>query len=663
MYRVRQSSCRACYGGDISFATFEDCWRQNVAAHVFPGNDQSKMKTGAYKCCFIGMLGIAEDAVPEIQRCIEAYNPNLGTHDIVTCMDFGIYQYECVSLFKVDAKVQVVRDVLRPSLCGKSGVVVQVSSDGIVVEMDTVLQEEVARVTGGSIVEIIQGGDSLHMRQGTAVGDGDMSGFCKVKIDSTVHTIPSTWLRVIVTEPPCSLLWKNTATVFLMPEQVIPAASECTASSMCTGARDMAAKFDEKNEMTAKVFIVKDLTMTQWSQQAQKDAVIDSMCERNMLLPYNFLQGETIRYGDTVHFTWDGCTGTQSVFTGSLASQRFFYVDDSTPAIRAEGRIGCFSPDTGAVLWEIPPLHLVTAIKRVMRRDESLLVVGSSVTYLHDCARTGTVREIFCGCPQHPSECIVQWDMHGVRSTRERVADVERRSFMQSVPIPQSLVVGKIAPIPMHCASDFVLVQFNGQSEIGDRIGEAWFNLKQLNADRLRHRLHCFMSSTFRVGRFTVQERAGISIDELQCTNSTVVVINSKALRSLFAAVSTFCRGASRMHMNNITHGDLNSGNITIGQTTNLEHFSIKMIDLDSMTQHPPGKMDVALYKNDLCDIIQCLLDMVKVVRCARSDHQTAFAKFRSMLFVKKLDTNIMAECVPCTQTADFLSELAKSCG
>jgi len=57
----------------MQFPTFAECWKGNPAAHMFP--DQTRMKRGAFKACFIGMLGVPVEDLPKITKDIHAFNP------------------------------------------------------------------------------------------------------------------------------------------------------------------------------------------------------------------------------------------------------------------------------------------------------------------------------------------------------------------------------------------------------------------------------------------------------------------------------------------------------------------------------------------------------------------------------------------------------------
>ena len=661
------SACCSCYAGDDRFATFEDCWLRNPDAHVFPGGSREKMKAGMHKCCFLGIFGVAAEDLTKIKQDIHLYNPNLTTHDILTCMEFGMVQHECVSQFRMGSSVFVDKDILRPCLDGKRGVVRQHPTEGVVVVMEMVLEKEIRQVTGGSVVRVTQCNDVLHGRQGITLDDGDTRGLCRVEFDSVVHTIPCIWLTSVVEAPVFCKTWEDYAIVSLMPEQLVPAdkagGGAHAKSSKCTDISNMVAKFDADSTVIAKVFATNDVNMAAWSQTAQKNAVVDCICERHERHPDDFLEEESICYGDTVNFSWDSCTGTQSIFECGMASQCFFYVDESTAAIRAEARIGWFSRESGAIQWEFAPAHKFSAIKRIVKRDKSLLVIGSRVAYRHDNTRTGTLQEILSHCPQASAEqrCLVRWNVQPPVVTEEDMVHLERSVLTQQVLLPVSLVVGKIANKPSDCNAEFVLVNFQGRSEMGDRIGQAWFSLRKLSKGRLRHRLRHFMSSAGRVVRFTVQERAGISIRDVIHNNGTVLIVNDTALRNFLAAVSTFCRGASRMHAHHITHGDLTYGNITLAQSTNMEHFSLKMIDLDEMAEHSPGNMYITAYQDDLTHIMQALFDLTRKVTCANNNNRDV-QKCCEMLHDKSYEARHMPVCSSSAETAEFLLTIARLC-
>ena len=118
---ISQSACSSCYGSDMRFPTFAECWQGNPAAYMFL--DGCRMKKGACKTCFIGMLRVAEDDLPHITKDIQQYNSNLRTQDIVTCIELGVRHTRILFEFRLRKQVTVVTDVLRPALINRKGVV------------------------------------------------------------------------------------------------------------------------------------------------------------------------------------------------------------------------------------------------------------------------------------------------------------------------------------------------------------------------------------------------------------------------------------------------------------------------------------------------------------------------------------------------------------
>ena len=109
---------------------------------------------------------------------------------------------------------------------------------------------------------------------------------------------------------------------------------------------------------------------------------------------------------------------------------------------------------------------------------------------------------------------------------------------------------------------------------------------------------------------------------------------------------------------NDITHGDLTNCNITLAQSTNMEHFSLKMIDLDEMTEHSPGNMYITAYQDDLTHIMQALCDLTRQVKCANKDNHGDVQNCCKMLHEKKYEARHMPVCSSSAQTAEFLSTI-----
>ena len=117
------------------------------------------------------------------------------------------------------------------------------------------------------------------------------------------------------------------------------------------------------------------------------------------------------------------------------------------------------------------------------------------------------------------------------------------------------------------------------------------------------------------------------------------------------------------MHANHITHGDLTHGNITMAQSTDMQHFSLKMIDLDEMTEHPPGNMYITAYQDDLTRITQALFDLTRKVKCDNKNYQLEMQNCCNMLHDKSLQACHMPVYSPSAQTAEFLLTIARLYG
>jgi len=690
-HKILPSECQACYDGDMTFPTFAKCWAENPDAHTFDNkmHKREKMKAGAFKCCFIGVLGVGANALPKVIRDIHNYDPNLTTQDIVTCNELGIKYNGGVFGFALNDTVIVVKDVLRPILTQQTGVVRGVLECGYVIRMCSVLLKEVGLLTEGSLVQVECMDDVLHNQQGTTIEDGDSSGWCRVQIDSTVYKMPTIWLKLIHAESSSSrdnTRWEDNAWVSMRCEQMVPThrngeyipfqgdhTSEHTGVDI--GSYAMVRKFDPHSNITSKVFTTFDMGMQDWPELSQKDAIIDCLCEKHALKPYEFLEEEYMITGDIVYFNWEGCIGTQSVFESGEGG--LFYVDNTNPSIRAQARIGKFCKTLGEIMWELPPYHTVGNKQLLSQRTESLLVLGSRVTYRRDCTHTGIIRSFMeddgtlkesIGIEQKCSRCQVEWNTSLSVLHTEKIENLERSVFMQQVVIPPNLFHGKLSQVRRNPPPDFVLVHFQGGSTLGDRMGGVWFNFKQLNDSRLRHKLYTFMSYPWRVARFTVQERVGITIFDLMNSKCKLMIHTARALTEFHEALATFCKGVSNMHRNNITHGDLHMGNITITQTTDNELFSVKMIDFDRMQEHQPNSCDTCTYRSDLLKVLQCIMIITQSVRCQSKDKDVKhnFASrnlcLRGIVSVMERTTRDMQKRILSATSADYLLELSEKC-
>jgi len=176
------------------------------------------------------------------------------------------------------------------------------------------------------------------------------------------------------------------------------------------------------------------------------------------------------------------------------------------------------------------------------------------------------------------------------------------------------------------------------------------------------------MSYPWRVARFTVQERVGITISDLMNSKRKLMIHTARASTEFHEALATFCRGVSNMHRNNITHGDLHMGNITITQTTDNEFFSVKMIDFDRMQEHQPNSCDTCTYRSDLLKVLQCIMNIIQSVRCQSKDEDVKhnFASrnlcLRAIVSVMERTTRDMQKRILSATSADYLLELSEKC-
>ena len=304
-----------------------------------------------------------------------------------------------------------------------------------------------------------------------------------------------------------------------------------------------------------------------------------------------------------------------------------FYVDNTSPRVRAQALIGWSSDAQGGVQWELPRDHTAGDAQPILQRDAGLMVVGSRITHRHDYTRTGRIWELI---ESPPATCLVEWDKvsgaHSVPSNvvvEEDIASLERSVFMRKVAIPPSLMRGTVQDYDAHHAPEYVRVEFQTNSSMGGAARHAWFNLKRLSYHRLRHKLQVFMSYPWRTARFTVQERVGTSIESLQHSKYKLGVDTVGALRNFCEAIVCFCRGTAAMHRKQITHCDLHPDNITITQSADGESFSIKMIDFDRMKERPVSSQTRDFHA-DLLSIVSGLGIVVRAAQCSSPDPHDA---------------------------------------
>ena len=624
----------------MQFPTFAECWKGNPAAHMFP--DGCRMKKGMYKTCFIGMLGVAEDDLPRITQDIQRYNSNLRTKDIVTCMELGVRHTQTLFQIKEGQETTVLIDVLRPALINKRAVVGRCAEEKYQVLMINVREKHIRMVTRGSHVRVTNNTSTLYGQVGIAQRDGDLDGWSCVEIKSVLYTIPTIWLATDSAEAPLDRDWESRAILSVLAEHLVPKHDPNTSIKFAgdgafgnagdTGL-GLVQNFDPDNTVTPKIFATFETNMRDWSQQAQKDAIVDSICELHVNNPARYFEKERIVGGMCVHFNWEGCSGTQSIL--ETKQEDLFYVDNSSPEIRAQAFIGRYSRARAEMQWENGEDRQFVRLQRIEERDEDLMVLHSRVSSRFDHTRTGRLSHRSASVTM----CTVEWDqttdgLSGALITSEKLEDLERSVFIQKVVMPPGLVCGTVDQFSVDMPSTYVHVTFQRGTTISDDMGGAWFHRKQLDESRFRHRLHIFLSYPWRTVRFTVQERVGVSIKCIAVGQSILIINTVSAMRNFRQAIAFFCAGAARMVHENITHNDLHCGNLTISQTSDGESFAVKMIDFERMQKHRRFKTTDA-FKKEFLWILQALDLLVEHVKCVsqypsvRRNHDSAVKALR----------------------------------
>jgi len=625
------------------------------------------MHIGAFKACFIGVLGVAVDALPQIMQDVYAYKPELATQDVVTCLELGGYLGGTLFNFSKGDKVRIVRDDLRKALVGQTGKVLNAGDGWHLVSMDTVRQKDICRITKGSILRVVHIASPLYMQEAIALEDGRLDGWCFVSINKQKYTIPTMWLIPMSASDPTSFSWGHGAIVKILSEHLVPAHTPNTPmpfggeSSVDTVAK--IAKFDPLSIVTPKIFNVLDVTMREWTDTAQKDAVIESMCQEHMRSPNKFFRNESVVGGTAIHFNWQGSAGTQSIFESG--EELFFYVDCTSVAVRVQARIGWSGTAEGVIQWEIAAEHAPEVVQRIRQRDAGLMVVGSRVAHVHDYNRTGTIVELMRAASTDSvcTKCRVHWHYLAGAVAEENIANLERSVLMRQVVMQTSLTWGTVQHYDVTRPPEHVLVQFPRTTTIGRELHQAWFALKQLNYRHLEYKLRSFLSYPWRTGRFAVQERVGMSIVSMQQSESKVDINTDSALRKFHEALVTFCRGAQKMHQQKIAHCDLHAGNITLTQTMDGESFALKMIDFDQLTQLDAADITTAFH-TDLQNILAGIVSLLLLVQCLSDDADVVRNVSSRVLLLGDTLTDLkktlgtMSKISLSVQTADFLADM-----
>jgi len=557
---------------------------------------------------------------------------------------------------------------MRKTLVGETGTVLGVLNGDCHIGMDILKEHVVRQITEGSSLRVICMQSPQYMLEAIALEDGRLDGWCLVSINDKPYTIPTMWLLSITMELPRSKFWLKDANVKVRCENTVLIHKENTPMLFSGESSALVvptiAKFDPLSIVTPKIFRVLDVTMREWSVQAQKDAVIECMCQKHMESPDTFFRNESVVDGMSIHFNWKGSTGTLSIFESG--EELFFYIDNSFVAIRAQARIGRADTEGGIIRWETSAHHTVVQVERIRQRDAGLLVIGSSITHAHDHNRIGTVMGwVRARCKDIvPKKCSVHWDLTGPGIVEEEnVENLERSVLMRTVVMQPSLVSGTVQNHDIARRSKYVLIKFTKNTTIGSELGQAWFDLDQLNYKHLEYKLRNFLSYPWRTARFTIQERVGMSIKSLYQSQCKVSINTDRALRNFHATLIAFCDGARRMHEQNIAHCDLNPGNITLTQSMDGETFALKMIDFDQMKQYQAKNVTV-MFHTDLKFILKGITTLLKLVQC-QSDDEGVTRNFllHVIALIQKVTTfkqrlHGMSNYCPSIHTVQFFADM-----
>ena len=662
---VSQSKCGACYENETSYESFRDCWLMNPTAHEFPKG--GKMMTGSFKVCFIGILGASSGLLQEIKQEIGRYATKLTTTDIVTSIELGMPGFEQIIDAEDKSRVKILRDELRPALINETGRII-VGSPGDIksVYMDSVLEKDIRLITRSSIVRVKHVEDPLYNQRGTACLDGDLFGWCSVTIDSKNYKLPSIWLEVICLEPPEDPKWEFQVCVPVHLERTVPDNSTGTniqfqgdsSKSQIDEIENDINSFDPMHVITPKIFKTFDLSMREWVDTDQKNAIIQCLFEHHQLDPTEFFPKEQMVEGMVVNFSWPESIGSQSVFEGV---DGYTYVVDNTDAsILAQARIG--KVRYGECEWETPAPHKVGAILELSSRNDFLFVPGCRICHRYDSSRTGRLWNVFIDNTQNPPQKVghLHWDSSPNIVVQKNLSKIERLFLMNTVSIKTSMLSGKILPFLGITTPKYIRLDFTRRSTIGDRVGIVWFNHNELAKQRMYHRLTAYMSYPYRVARFTVQERVGMSIETLDKLDIKVWIRNIESANDLFKAINIFCNGLAQMHYMKYLHADAHSGNITFTVPDTGGKFGFKLIDFDRLHQIIDKRDRYGEFAYEFMDITSSLILFLNQISCQIEDgkkfknnlesHITSL-KFEIMFMIRNTSNNTS------TRKSDYTSE------
>jgi len=105
--------------------------------------------------------------------------------------------------------------------------------------------------------------------------------------------------------------------------------------------------FDPDSTVTPKIFATFDMSTRDWSDQAQKDTVMDRICEMHAHNSLQYFKKECISANMHVYCNWEGCSGTQCIFESK--QKQFVYVNNTNSSVRSHAFIGWSSRVLGEI--------------------------------------------------------------------------------------------------------------------------------------------------------------------------------------------------------------------------------------------------------------------------------------------------------------------------
>lgn len=624
---VSQSQCAACYESKYPTKTFKDCWRENPQSHTFP--DKQKIQTGSFKVCLMGIMGISGNELNDVKTKIKNHNEHLTTTDIITTIELGFPVREQVFKSYDKQRVTILYDHFRPLLINQTGHVIRIwdtqANKDVMVVMDNITQGQIRRFQNNTRAQIQWPGDPLDGTNCITIEGGDMTGWCKVRLDvgskSITVRVPTGTLHPHHDEPiPVRNLnfpkWDHCAVVTIKQTYLLPEI-DSNGSIPFTGdfksdKRNYIAEFDPYNQLTPKIFDTYFKSMGQWTDVEQKAAVAGSICDLHERQPTLKLQNEELIKGDTLHIEWE-MIGMQSVFEGVLNTNTYVVCRKSTPEIARLGTAilqidESTHIETVTVIWEDGAISDRVSMNEIFQIHRTCILfytVGSRVVSCGNMNRIGTVKKVI-----DDETRLVSWEGSYNQETIESVYNIQRKFLMQNVKFKN--VIARVKNIDKQ--KIYSELCFKGTAN-GDRIGSLYVSTKELNRKNIMKKLQTYMQFPGRKAHFTIQERVGVSILDIADNESSSVRVKSETdFKNLFRAIGIFMEGLSNMHEKGFMHSDAHWGNITFqGPLTNGE-YKLKLIDFDRLerTQGNPAANETL--NNDIIFSLWAILRLVQKI-------------------------------------------------